>query len=125
MTIGEVAARTGLRPSAIRYYERAGLIPPPVRASGQRRYDISVLDRLAVVERAKDCGFSLAEIRVLFTGEGSHSAKWRRLAAAKIAELDTALQRISSMKDLLQRRCQCETAVECGRRIRNWIQAAR
>jgi MerR family transcriptional regulator, redox-sensitive transcriptional activator SoxR len=118
MMIGEVAKQTGLRTSTIRYYERAGLLPKPVRTSGQRRYDAAILDRLAVLERAKACGFTLSEIRVLFNDQGSHSIKWRRLAAKKIAELDSLTQRIAAMKDLLQRRCECATAAECGRCIR-------
>ncbi len=119
MTIGELAKRTGLRASAIRFYERAGLLPKPARSSGQRRYDAAILDRIAVLERAKACGFTLAEIQVLFHGEGSHATKWRRLAGKKIAEMDVALQHIAGMKDILARSCQCTTADECGRRIRN------
>jgi DNA-binding transcriptional MerR regulator len=118
MTIGEVAKRTGLRASAIRFYERAGLLPRPVRASGQRRYEIAILDRIAVLERAKACGFTLTEIAVLFQDEGRHSTKWRRLAERKMAELDAALERIAAMKHLLTRNCQCATADECGRCIR-------
>jgi MerR family redox-sensitive transcriptional activator SoxR len=118
MTIGEVAKRTGLRASAIRFYESAGLLPKPVRSSGQRRYDAGILDRIAVLERAKACGFTLPEITTLFYDQGSHSAKWRRLAEQKIAELDSALQRIATMKDLLSRGCACATTNECGRRIR-------
>jgi len=118
MTIGEVAKRTGLRTSAIRFYEKTGLLPSPMRTSGQRRYDVGILDRIAVLERAKACGFNLAEIRVLFQGDGSHSMKWKRLAARKIAELDAAAQRIAAMKDLLQRACDCKTAAECGQCIR-------
>ena len=118
MTIGEVAKRTGLRASAIRFYERAGLLPPPVRASGQRRYDAAILDRIAVLERSKSCGFTLAEIGILFRSEGSHSAKWQRLASRKIAELDEAMERIAAMKTLLQRGCACATAAQCGRCIR-------
>lgn len=117
MTIGQVAKKTGLRTSAIRFYERAGLLPSPVRFSGQRRYDSAVLDRIAVLERAKACGFTLGEIGILFNDQGSHSAKWRRLAARKVAELDATLERIAAMKELLQRRCDCATAAECGRCI--------
>ena len=124
MTIGEVAKSTGLRASAIRFYERAGLLPEPVRTSGQRQYGAAILDRLAVVERAKACGFTLSEIRILFNNEGSHSAKWRALADRKIAELDSAMQRLSGMKALLQRRCECATAAECGQRIRKSRQAS-
>src|SRR4051812_20382722 len=49
MTIGEVSRRAGLRPSAIRYYESLGLVPKPRRASGQRRYDDSVLEWLSLI----------------------------------------------------------------------------
>ena len=118
MTIGEVAKKTGVRASAIRFYERAGLLPEPVRTSGQRQYGAAILDRLAVLERAKACGFTLTEIGVLFNNEGRHSAKWRMLADRKIAALDSAMERISAVKTLLQRGCECETAVECGQCIR-------
>lgn len=118
MTIGEVAKRTGLRASAIRFYERAGVLPKPVRTSGQRRYDAAALDRIAVLQRAKACGFTLPEIGALFNEPGSHWSKWRRLADKKIAELDAAIRRLGAMKDLLRRRCRCASATECGRRIR-------
>ena len=118
MTIGEVAKRTGLRTSAIRYYERAGLLPKPLRTSGQRRYGDGILDRIAILERAKACGFTLAEIAILFNDEGRHSTKWRRLAEKKIVELDASLQRIAEIKDLLRRGCECATPEECGRCIR-------
>jgi MerR family transcriptional regulator, redox-sensitive transcriptional activator SoxR len=124
MTIGEVARRTGLRASAIRFYERNGLLPRPVRMSGQRRYDAAILDRIAVLERAKSCGFSLTDIATLFNGQGRHSTKWRQLAEKKLAELDAAQQRITAMKELLRRNCQCATANECGRCIRTATQAA-
>ena len=118
MTIGEVARRTGLRASAIRYYERAGLLPKPGRVAGQRRYDAGVLDRIAVLAWAKACGFTLAEVRVFFNGQDTHSIKWQRLAAKKIAELEAAVERIQEMKKLLERGCRCETIAECGRRLR-------
>jgi MerR family redox-sensitive transcriptional activator SoxR len=117
MTIGEVAKRAGLRASAIRFYEQAGLLPKPARAGGQRRYDSAILERLAVLERAKNCGFTLEEIRRLFHGEGRHSERWRSLARKKIAELDSAAERIAAMKALLEKRCQCADLAECGRLI--------
>ena len=57
LTIGAVAARTGLRASAIRYYESRGLLPVASRAAGKRVYDASVLARLAVIRLAKTAGF--------------------------------------------------------------------
>jgi DNA-binding transcriptional MerR regulator len=68
MSIGEVARKMGLRSSAIRYYERLGLIPKAPRLGGRRRYDDRVLERLAMVRFAKHVGFSIAEIKVLLAG---------------------------------------------------------
>src|SRR5918992_1339605 len=65
LTIGEVARRAGLQPSAIRYYEQIGLLPAPGRQSGRRRYDPAVLDRLTVIRVGQAAGLTLAEIREL------------------------------------------------------------
>ena len=83
MQISELARQAGLRASAIRFYERIGLLPPARRVSGQRRYDHGVLSRLAVIERARQSGFTLDEARRLFSGfrEGvPPSERWRKLA---------------------------------------------
>jgi len=117
LTIGEVARRSGLRDSAIRYYERAGILPTPMRLSGQRRYTEAVLGRLAVLRRAKDCGLTLEEAKGLFEDSGRPSERWQRIAKKKIAELDAMMGRIEQMRDLLQRRCECADLDECGRRI--------
>ena len=63
LTIGEVARRAGVRASAIRYYEEAGLLPAPERVGGKRRYDEGILRRLAIIGGAKRAGFTLREIR--------------------------------------------------------------
>ena len=79
--ISEVARRVGLQPSAIRYYEMIGLLPPARRISGQRRYDTTVLYRLAVIQRARQVGFTLDEIRQLFFGFRSAaraSKRWQK-----------------------------------------------
>jgi MerR family redox-sensitive transcriptional activator SoxR len=122
MTIGEVAKQGGLRASAIRFYEKSGLLPKPIRAGGQRRYDSTILERLAVLERAKDCGFTLEEVRMLFDGfrgDVPLSKRWQDLASRKIAELDALTERIAVMKELLEhaQRCRCMDFQECGRRI--------
>jgi DNA-binding transcriptional MerR regulator len=67
MTIGQIARRAGISQSTIRYYERLGLLPAPIRSSGQRRYDDTVLQRLAVIRFAKYVGFSLTEVTQLRT----------------------------------------------------------
>jgi MerR family redox-sensitive transcriptional activator SoxR len=66
LTISEVARQVGLRASAIRYYEQIGLVPRAERISGQRRYDTTALYRLAVIQSARQLGFTLQEVRELF-----------------------------------------------------------
>jgi MerR family transcriptional regulator, redox-sensitive transcriptional activator SoxR len=120
MTIGQVAERSGLAASAIRFYEQAGVLPKPPRAGGCRQYDNSILERLAVLERAKACGFSLEEARCLFYGfrEGTPpSERWQSLARRKLLELDELQEKIAAMRKLLERSCQCRDLTECGQRI--------
>ena len=120
MTIGQVAKRSGLAASAIRFYEQAGVLPKPPRASGRRQYDSSVLERLALLERAKACGFSLEDARRLFHGfrDGTPpSERWQSLARKKLVELDALQEKITGMRKLLEQSCQCRDLAECGRRI--------
>jgi DNA-binding transcriptional MerR regulator len=65
LTVAEIARRTGLAVSHVRFYERAGLLPPPVRLGRQVRYPRGVLDRLATIAGAREAGLSLTEIREL------------------------------------------------------------
>src|SRR5262249_25244206 len=118
MRIGTVAPRTGLATSAIRYYERLGLLPPARRQNGQRSYGEDVLVRLEVIRGAVASGFTLQEIRKLFAGR-PYSERLRRLAAAKIEELDRSIERSRTMQGLLKKalRCRCLTLEECGRRM--------
>lgn len=120
MTIGQVAKESGFAASAIRYYEQSGLLPKPVRVGGRRQYDRSILERLAVLERARACGFSLEEMRRLFYGFRENtppSERWQTLAARKLAELAELEHKIAAVKEMLQRPCACQDLAECGRRI--------
>ena len=117
LSIGEVAKQAALRPSTIRFYEKTGVLPRPLRSGGQRRYDASILGRLAVLERAKQCGFTLDEVRELFNDSGRPSERWQRIAHKKMAELDAMIEQIATMRDLLGRRCNCADLDECGRRM--------
>lgn len=103
MRIGDVARRSGVEASAIRYYERIGILPGPGRVSGQRRYDPSVLERLRVVTLGRRIGFSLEEIGTLVSGIGGHKLRpaWRLLATKKLAELDTLLRETRALRELL------------------------
>jgi DNA-binding transcriptional MerR regulator len=118
LAIGEVARRVGLRPSALRYYERLGLLPAPARDSGRRRYDERVFTRLRVIAFARECGFSLREVRQLFAGK-PYSAAMRGLAHRKLAEMEQTIARIEAMRSLLRTalRCECLTLEQCGRRL--------
>jgi len=123
MTISQVARRIGLRPSAIRYYEAIGILARGPRVGGQRRYDETVLYRLALVGQARACGFTLEEIRRLFfafRAETPISERWRSLSDAKLAELAERRRQIEEMEGMLRRLrqgCSCRALDECGRCI--------
>jgi MerR family transcriptional regulator, redox-sensitive transcriptional activator SoxR len=123
LTISEVACQVGLQASAIRYYEQIGLVPPAERISGQRRYDATALYRLAVIQRARQLGFTLEEVRKLFFGFRAvprASERWRAMSTKKLAELDTLMKETKAMRRLLRKmmdRCHCETLDQCGKGI--------
>jgi MerR family transcriptional regulator, redox-sensitive transcriptional activator SoxR len=118
-----VARQVGLRASAIRYYEDVGILARARRVSGQRRYDETVLFRLAVVRRAQEAGFTLDEIRRLFFGFSQStpvSERWKKIAERKMVELDARIEQIQSMRMLLKKLlscCECETVEKCGEGI--------
>ena len=120
ITIGEVARRTGLRASAIRYYEKIGLLPKTQRIGGQRRYEPGIFNSLAVIDVARQAGFRVEEMRHLFHGFGKGIPafhRWQLLAQRKITEMDDLIARAKKMKLLLQRadRCKCLDLEDCGK----------
>ena len=123
LTISEVARQVGLKPSAIRYYEQIGILPKPQRISGQRRYDNSVLYRLALVQRSRQMGFTLDEIQRLFFGFRRSipiSERWKKLSQRKLAELNALAEQIKSMQLLLRsmaEKCRCDALDQCGKGI--------
>jgi MerR family redox-sensitive transcriptional activator SoxR len=123
LTISEVAKQIGLKPSAIRYYEQIGILPKAQRASGQRRYDNSVLYRLALVQRAQKMGFTLEEVRRLFFSfriTMPISERWKKLSQKKLAELETLAEQIKTMQLLLTKmsdKCTCNALEQCGKGI--------
>jgi MerR family transcriptional regulator, redox-sensitive transcriptional activator SoxR len=117
MRIGEVARRVGVRVSLIRYYEEIGLLPEPLRVSGQRRYDETVLRRLAVIDVAQRAGLSLDEIRELVEhGNDPMSERLRDLAARRLPEIDALIDRAQRVRIWLQaaQGCDCQTIDECA-----------
>jgi MerR family redox-sensitive transcriptional activator SoxR len=122
LSISEVARQIGLRPSAIRYYEQIGILPPAHRVSGQRRYDVTALHRLVVIQKARQTGFTLTEIKQLFFGFRAGtppSVRWEKLKKRKVVELDAMLEHIQTMRALLdqQGKCRCTALEECGKKI--------
>jgi MerR family redox-sensitive transcriptional activator SoxR len=108
--IGEVARRAGLSTSALRYYERVGLLPPPNRVSKRRIYDAKVLGRIRVILLALDAGFTVKETRTFLNGyplTATPAERWRALAAKKLAELDAQMERLAQMKAILNDSFQC------------------
>jgi MerR family redox-sensitive transcriptional activator SoxR len=128
MTIGQVARKAGLKPSAIRYYERLGLIPRAARVNGQRRYDGRVLHSLAIVRFARHVDFSVREIRELLDGlpERPPPARWRKLAASKLQHMDDVIARARRMRKMLGETLaqECPLLVERGLRLRSSADAA-
>lgn len=115
MTIGELARRTGVAPSALRYYEELGLMPPARRASGQRRYDASAAGLVGMILFFRDVGFSLSEMKALTASRSQSPGAWRDLARGKLAELDERIARAQVAQVALQHalRCKHEDILTC------------
>jgi MerR family transcriptional regulator, redox-sensitive transcriptional activator SoxR len=103
--ISDVAQATGLQSSALRYYEKVGLIAPAGRAGGRRQYDPSVLRRLAAIALLQEAGFTIAEVRDVI---GAGNDAWRALAQQKLGELDAHMARIATARELLVAAIKCD-----------------
>jgi MerR family transcriptional regulator, redox-sensitive transcriptional activator SoxR len=120
LSIGALAKLTATAPSALRYYESVGLLPPPRRVNGRRRYPDTTVGILALVRLSQRAGFSLAEIRTLFHGFDAGTppaARWRHLAERKVAELDATIAAAQRMRRTLrtEMRCNCTHLEDCAR----------
>jgi MerR family redox-sensitive transcriptional activator SoxR len=120
LLIGEVARRTGLSTSALRYYEKAGLLPAPARSSKQRRYDPDVIGRVRIILLARDAGFTIRQTRTFLSGfpiGTTPAARWRTLAEHKLEELNALTDRIAQMKAILEAsfHCECRRLEDCER----------
>jgi MerR family transcriptional regulator, redox-sensitive transcriptional activator SoxR len=118
MKIGELAARSGLNASAIRYYEKSGLLAPPHRVGGQRRYAPDALDRVLLIRFAGEMGFTLTEIKLFLSGLRGNTPvgpRWKKLAARKLSEVEASIARSLRLKTLLQGllRCRCASLKQC------------
>src|SRR5437660_4257230 len=119
MTIGEVAVRAGGKASAVRYYEQIGVLPTPARSSGQRRYGVDVLRRLAIIGVAQRAGFSLDEVAQLLAtadGHGSAHETIQALAERKLPAIEALIERAQAVRKWLEvaSACQCSTLDACA-----------
>jgi MerR family transcriptional regulator, redox-sensitive transcriptional activator SoxR len=120
MKIGQLARGAGLNASAIRYYEKCGLLAPPQRLNGQRRYPADALHRVLLVRFASDMGFTLSEIKLFLSGLRDNTPvgpRWKKLATRKLTEVDQTIARSLKLKSLLQAllRCHCASLQQCVR----------
>jgi len=119
LTIGQLAQRFGLNTSAIRYYKASGVLPEPVRWSGQRRYGPAAVRRVEVLDAAKRAGFSLDEARTLLQGAEAGTPAFetlRELAARKLPEVEALITRAEAMRNwlLTATDCACTTLDACS-----------
>ena len=115
LTIGQVAERAGINSSAVRFYERVGVLPEPPRVGGQRRYGEDTVRRLEVIDIAKRAGFNLDEIRLL-VNDTSGDTRLRELAQRKLPEVEALIARAEAMRDWLleAQDCRCSSLELCG-----------
>ena len=115
LSIGELAERTGVATSALRYYDELGLVRPAGRASGRRRYAESAVKDVGAVVFLRDVGFSLAEIGALLAG--GERGSWREVIDRKLAEVAEQQHRLEVARTALDhaRRCPAGEPVRCPR----------
>ena len=118
MKIGELAARANLNASAVRYYEKRGLLAAPQRLGGQRRYASDALSRVLLIRFATEMGFTLAEIKLFLNGLRDSTPvgpRWKKLATRKLREVELTIARSLQLKSLLQGllHCHCPSLQFC------------
>jgi DNA-binding transcriptional MerR regulator len=107
LTIGELARRTGVATSALRYYEELGLLPAPARISGQRRYPESVVGLVGFILLLREVGFSLAEQKALMASRAVALDDWQRLVRRKLAALDAQIAKAQTAREAINHALRC------------------
>ncbi len=100
LTIGEVARRAGVATSAVRFYERRGLLAADARVSGQRRYRTATLRRLVFIGMLQDAGLSLDEVAGVLAAPTVDD--WKDIAQRRLTLLDDEIERLQRSRDLLR-----------------------
>ena len=117
LDIADLGRRTSTAPSALRYYERLGLLAPAGRAGGRRTYAKGADERVALIRLCQDAGFTLAEIADLLRVRGRRKAAWARMAREKIGQLEARIAETQRAKALLEHglRCPAPDPMTCPR----------
>ncbi len=119
ISIGQLADRTGLAVSAIRYYETQGLVSPERNAGGQRRFLRSDIRRLSFVQIAQQFGFSIGQIRETFEalpdGRTPTKADWTKISRSFRTELDERIETLTNLRNKLDGciGCGCMSLKSC------------
>jgi MerR family redox-sensitive transcriptional activator SoxR len=112
LTIGELAARSGVAPSALRFYETQGLITARRTSGNQRRYERAILRRIALVQAGRAAGIALERIRAALDTLPSHRTPtrrdWERLSRGWRDDLDRQIATLQALRDRLT------TCIGCG-----------
>ena len=107
LTIGELGRRTGVAPSALRYYEEIGLLAPAARVSGRRRYGLDAVGSVGAVLLLSDVGFTLAEVKELMAARSTSPRSWRELARRKLADLDARIAEAQTARVAVEHAINC------------------
>ena len=115
LTIGELAERTSVATSALRYYEEVGLLHPVGRVSGRRRYDASSVDTVGGILFLRDVGFTLQEIKGLSAARSESPKAWHELARRKLDELDARIAEATAARVAVEHALDCpaDDIIEC------------
>jgi MerR family redox-sensitive transcriptional activator SoxR len=115
LSIGDVASRTGVATSALRYYEDIGLLRPAGRVSGRRSYTPDAVGIVGMILFLREVGFTLKEIRRLMRPRSSAPRMWRQLANRKVEELDRDIAKATAAKTALEHSLACprDNILEC------------
>jgi DNA-binding transcriptional MerR regulator len=116
LTIGELASRTGVATSALRYWEELGLLPAPARVSGQRRYPPSAVGLVGVVLVLRDVGFTLREVKAFVASRSLAGDGWRELCQRKLTELDQRIAQAQAARTAIAHGLACphKDILECA-----------
>lgn len=107
MSIGELARTVGAAPSALRYWERAGLLGGVERVGGRRRYPPEAVDRVGVIRLCQDVGFGIGEIRDLLDEDPDGGGTWRTAGKGKLADLRAQITRLEAAAEMLEHLQSC------------------